>query len=352
VLNFRRRTILATVAFFAIASALTGVVSNAAAAEPTKIRFTLDWKLQGLHAWYFWAKAKNYFAAENLDVTIDQGEGSAVTVSRILSGAYDAGFGDLNAAIQLAAAKPGEAPVTVYMIYNKAPFAIVTKASSPIHSVKDLSGHKVGGPPGGATLALLLLLEAKNGVDPASVSITNVAPSLQEQILIQGQVDASLVFTATSYMNLLAQKLDPDKDFRWIYYADSGIDLYSNGVMVSPKLIKDHPEAVRGLVRAINRALKETVTDPNAAVDLLAQVEPLINKDIEKRRLVYVYKTLVDTPETRALGLGDVDDTRLDTGIATLVQTYNLPRTPKAGEVFDRSFLPPKADRMPVTLTN
>ena len=60
-----------------------------------------------------------------------------------------------------------------------------------------------------------------------------MAPNLQEQMLLQGQVDISAVFTATSYMNLVALKLDPDKDFRWIYFADSGLDLYSNGVMVS-----------------------------------------------------------------------------------------------------------------------
>jgi NitT/TauT family transport system substrate-binding protein len=329
-----------------LASSLA-VPLDANAAGPVKIKFTLDWKIQGVHAWYYWAKDKGYFTAENLDVSIDQGEGSAVTVTRVLSGSYDAGFGDINAIVQNAAARPGEAPVMVYMIYNKAPFAILTKADSPIRTLKDLAGSKLGSPPGGASFKLLPLLAKENGVDYSKINVLQVSPALQEQMLIQGQVDSAAVFTATSYMNLVSLKLDPDKDFRWMYYSDYGIKLYSNGVMVSPKLAKEQPEAVKGLLRAINRSLKETVENPDAAIDLLAAQEPLIKKDIEKRRLLYVYRTLIDTPEARELGIGDVSDARLTTAIGTIATSFELATTPAAGDIFNRSFLPAKTDRIP-----
>jgi NitT/TauT family transport system substrate-binding protein len=164
-------------------------------------------------------------------------------------------------------------------------------------------------------------------------------------MLLRGQVDASAVFSATSYMNLVSQGVDPDKDIRWIFYNDHGLDLYSNGVLVSAKLLKEKPQAVSALVKAVNRAMKECIAQPDPCVDNLAKNEPLINKDIEKRRMVYVLKSSVLTPEAAEIGLGDVKDVRMTRAIAQIVDSYELGRTPAAAEVFDRSFLPPRSER-------
>lgn len=321
------------------------LIAGSTMAQETNIKFTLGWKTQGSDAAYLLALDKGYFKAEGLNVVIDQGEGSGATVTRIMSGAYDAGFGDVNAIIQNASTRPQDAPVMVYLMWNQPPFTIVTKANSGINSIKDLEGRTLGGAQGTPTTRLLPVFIRKNNLDASKIKISNMAPNLQEPMLIKGDIDGALVFNITSYFNLVLNRQNPDKDYKWFTFGDYGMDLYSNGMMVSRKLIQSNPKAVAGLVRAVNKAMLEVAKDQNAAMAAVTKYDNLVDLQVEKRRLQYSFDTLIVSPEMKEIGIGDIKDDRMTRAIGIVVEGYQLERAPAVSEVFSREFLPPRKDR-------
>ncbi len=315
-----------------------------AALAQTKIKMVLNWKYQGPQAWFFLAQDKGYFKAEGLDVEIDQGEGSSAPVAKIAAGAYNAGFGDMNALIDFAAKRPAEAPVAVYMIYNTPPFTIAVKKDSPIKTPKDFEGKNIGGPANDGALKLFPALAKAAKFDASKVTISNMAPNLREQMLVRGQVDGIFGYINTIWFSAKLVGLDPDKDLRFINYGNHGIDLYSNAILFSRGFVRDNPKAVQGFVKALNRAIKEVVANPEAGMDALMAREPLLKRDLEKERLMATIKEEMNHPEIARIGLGDIDTERMKRSIGVVVEANQLPRTPTVEEVFDRRYLPARAD--------
>ncbi len=230
------------------------LAAPAIAQSTTKLKMVLNWRYQGPQGFFFLAQDKGYLRQEGLEIEMDQGNGSGAAVGAVASGSYDLGFGDINALITLAAkAAPGTAPLAIAALYNRPPFTIAVRADSPIKAPKDLEGRTIGGPANDGALKLFPAFAKLAGIDASKVTLTNMQPNLREQMLQRGQVDGVFGFVNTIRFSAKLVGIDPDKDMRFISYGDYGMDLYSNAIIASRKLAVERPEALRGLLRAINR---------------------------------------------------------------------------------------------------
>jgi NitT/TauT family transport system substrate-binding protein len=309
----------------------------------TKLKFVLNWKYQGPQGIFFLPEDRGYYKAEGLDMIIDQGSGSGAAVPLVANGTYDVGFGDINALIELAGRNPQDAPIAVYVMYNQPPFTVAVKAESPIKSPKDFEGRTLGGAANDGALKLFPAFCKVAQIGCSKVKITNMQPNLREQMLMQGQVDGVFGYVNTIRFSAKLMGVE-EKQLRYINYGDYGMDLYSNGIIVSKKLVNENPQAVRGLVRAINKGVIDAIKEPDAAVATVAKREALIKIPVERERLDATLREEMNHPEIAKIGLGNVDMARLKKSIGILVEAYGLSRTPAVEEIFTPAFMPPLED--------
>jgi NitT/TauT family transport system substrate-binding protein len=333
--KFNRRTFLGSTAAMVSTLAMPSIVR-----ATTPIKMVLNWRYQGPQSWFFLAHDKGYFADAGIEVVMDQGSGSGAAVGKVAGGAYDVGFGDINALIRLAAQKPEEAPIGVYQMYNKPPFTVAVLSSSDIKTAKDLEGRKLGGSASDGALKLFPAFANVAGIDTSGIETLNFKPNLREQMLKSEQVEGVFGYVNTIRFSAKLSGMDPDKDIRFISYGDYGMDLYSNGLIASKKLVAERPEAVKGLITAINKGVADTLADMDAAIDSVAKREALINKKIEKERLIATLEDEMGHPELATIGLGGVDPVRFKKAIDIVVEANGLERTPDMSEIFTDQFLP------------
>lgn len=334
-----RHLVLAAVA----AGSLALPLAATPAVAQTKLKVVLNWKYQGPQGMFFLADDRGYFKAEGLDVTMDQGNGSGGVPALVANGTYDIGFGDMNALIELAAKKPEEAPIAVYVMFNQPPFTIAVKADSPIKTAKDLEGKSIGGPANDGALKLFPAFCKLSKIDCTKINLSNMQPNLREQMLMQGQVDGVFGYVNTIRFSAKLANIDESK-IRYIKYGDYGMDLYSNAIIVSKKLVKEKPEVVKGFLRALNKGMLDSIKDPDASVAAVAKREPLIKTPLERERFDATFKDEMNHPEIAKIGLGSVDNARLKKSIDIMVDALGLPRTPATTEIFTAEFLPPAAE--------
>ena len=334
-----RRTLLgAAAASLALAAALPAV------AQETPIKFQLDWRFEGPAALFLVPAAKGYFKAEKLGVTIDAGNGSGGTVTRVASGTYDMGFADLAALMEFHANNPTapNKPVAVMMVYNNTPAAVFSLKKTGITKPADLAGKKMGAPVFDAGRRGFPIFQKANGI--GAVNWISMDPPLRETMLVKGDVDAITGFYFTSLLNLEARGVKAE-DVAVQLYPQYGVKLYGNAIIVGEAFLKKNPDAVKAFLRAFAKGAKAVIADPKAATAVVKERDGIVNAEMEERRLRLAIESAVATPDAKAEGFGDVKLPRLALMASQVADAYATKGRINPDALWNGSFLPTAAER-------
>ena len=329
--------------FIQTAAALATLAAMGSAQAQTPIKFQLDWRFEGPAALFLQPAAKGYFKAAGLDVTIDSGNGSGGTVTRVASGTYDMGFADMAALMEFHANNPDapNKPVAVMMVYNNTPAAVLTLKKNGINKPADLNGKKMGAPVFDAGRKGFPIFQKANNI--GSVAWTSMDPPLRETMLVRGDIDAITGFSFTSLLNLEARGVKPE-DVVIMNYADNGVKLYGNAIIASPKLIAENPAAIKAFLTAFAKGAKEAMANPAAGIESVKARDGIINVPLETRRLQLAVDSVVASPDARREGFGQVVPGRLALMASQVSDAYGTKTRVDPGKIWNGSMLPPAAE--------
>ena len=249
------------------------------------------------------------------------------------------GLADMAALMEFHANNPDapNKPVAIMMVYNNTPAAVLALKSSGIRSPKDLTGKKLGAPVFDAGRKAWPIFEKANGVGP--VSWTSMDPPLRETMLVRGDVDAITGFSFTSLFNLEARGVKTE-DIVVLPYAQYGVKLYGNAIIASPKLLREHPAAVRAFLAAFAKGAGEVMANPATGIQAVKARDGIINTDLELRRLRLAINSVVASPDARAEGFGRVNPGRLSLMASQVSDAYQTKTRVDISKVWDGSLLP------------
>jgi ABC-type nitrate/sulfonate/bicarbonate transport system substrate-binding protein len=161
-------------AVFGLALALPLVLGVQAQAQDN-VSLRLNWYLGGLHVPFYYGVDRGFYRQEGINLTINEGRGSANTVQVVGAGTDTFGLADSSSIINLVS-KGGEIK-SVMNILSSTGFSVVSAASAGIRTPKDIEGKTLAVSPGDPIRGLLEALAAHNKVDISKVRFVQVDPA-------------------------------------------------------------------------------------------------------------------------------------------------------------------------------
>lgn len=301
------------------------------------VSFALDWVVNGTHAGYFIAQEKGFYREAGLDVTISRGFGSGDTIKRVASRSAQIGLADTGAII--AARANDDIPVRIVaMIYDHATLGLIYLAESGIKAPKDIEGRAIGRSASGATVNMFPGFLKANGIDRSKIREVVVDGATFAPLLMSGKVDAVLEQSINigKFRRAAAQQ---GKTALAMSYADFGLEVYGNALIVNPVTLREKSELVQRFVTASLKGMAYAFDNLDEAIAAIRKNNPEVDATAAKDELVTL-KEMDTNAELRRNGLGTLDIPRLEKTRDIVTEALSLKRKVSVEDIYAPGFLP------------
>jgi len=305
------------------------------------VSLTLDWLYQGPNVGFMLAQDKGFYREAGLDVTMTPGKGSVSTAQLVASKATQIGFSD-GYVIGSGVAK-GMGLRSVGSIFRRNPAAVVVLADSGINTPKDLEGKTIAITAGSAQFQQWPAFVKGAGLDDAKIEIVNLDPTGVGAALINGRVPAIAGF-AQGYVPSV--EIRGKKQVRIFWYADYGVTVVSNSIIVHNDLLKSDPELVRAFVTPTIKGFLYGRRNPDEAVATVTKYLPTVDPLITRRELELSWKTWV-TPNTRGKPLGWASEADWADTVSVLKRYRGVSDALEASSLYTNEYVPVGSDFVP-----
>jgi NitT/TauT family transport system substrate-binding protein len=293
----------------------------------------------------FLAIDKGYFKEQGIDVVVEPAATpmEAITRLALANGAaeptHDLSIGDINSLIRYRDQNPPTGIQAVFIVYDKPTYALIGRKSRGVQFVKDTENRKVAAPAVDPAAQVWPLFAKLNAIDTSKVTILNVGLQVRVPMLVSGEVDALLGSNFAAFADLKDRGVAAD-DLVVFLMADYGIQLYGSAILASAQFQAEQPEAIKGFLRAYSRALRDTVQNPEAAIEHVLKRMQGARKEVELERLKIVVENNIKKFDPKAETVGGVDPVRLAASFEQIGQFYTFKTKLKPEDIFDVAFLP------------
>lgn len=261
----RRRSLLAA---SAAALAAAGTMPRTARAAD-KVVLMLNWYVYGEHAPFYLGKERGLYAAEGIDLDIQEGRGSAVTAQAVAAGSVQ--FGYIDVPTMMRAAIRGAPLVATGVLVQVNPMSVMGFADKNMRRPEDLRGRTIAVSPGDSMMQIWPLFLRRTGLKESDFQTVSGDGQTKLNAVINGRADALLGYLMDQSMKI---KDATGKDVYPIRFADYGINLVSSGIVARTSLPQENPDLVRRFMRASTRAVEEAEKDPAAATQAVLKALP------------------------------------------------------------------------------